>query len=81
MEINNEYEIIERLEVFDKIIRMIESCENLDQLTVCRNYFNQYIERYSVTVEKQSEFECKFDAQSIFLLKQKLKEKSNGKHV
>lgn len=73
--------IFERLETFDKIIRMIKSCENLDQLNVCMNYFNQYKEWYFVSNEKQIEFERKFEEKKIILFKEKSKEENNEKNV
>ena len=69
--------IFERLDVFDKIIRMIESCENITQLTVCRNYYNQYKEWYFISVENEMKFERNFDEKQEALIKERTKLENN----
>lgn len=72
-EIKNENEIIESLEIYDKVIRMIDSSENKEQLLVCRNYFNIYKERHEVSEKKKLNFERKFEDQRILILKKNLR--------
>lgn len=67
--------------IFNKIIRMVETSENIEQLTVCKRYYDQFKEWYSVSFEKETEFECKFEPKSKLLLKEKSKEENNEKNV
>lgn len=70
-------EILERLSIFDKIIRMVQTSDNLLQLPVCRKYYEQYKEWYFVSAEKEMEFERNFEQKQDALIKEKIKLENN----
>lgn len=74
-----DHEFLERMIVFEKVLKTIESCETQAQLEVCRNYFNEFSRMYHSTNKMHEEFECNFEKKRLEILKKDLQNERNGK--
>jgi len=64
-------------EIFNKILKMVETSDSIPQLQVCKNYFEQFKTWYFVSLESETLFERKFVRNWKIALREKTKEENN----
>lgn len=64
----NESELPEEEIVFRKLIRMIQSCINNDQLDCTRRYFDEFKRVYEPTEHRNNVFVATFETQKLKIL-------------